>query len=74
MTYFLGAKRVHKITTGKSFDELLQHDDKMRIWARSENSEKWKIYEWVTKHNANVNDNIYACVAPHDAYTCNHIH
>ena len=42
MTYFLGAKRVHKITTGKSYDELLQHDNKMRIWARSENSEKWK--------------------------------
>ena len=39
MTYFLGAKRVHKITTGKSYDELLQHDNKMRIWARSENSE-----------------------------------
>ena len=41
MTYFLGAKRVHKITTGKSYDELLQHDNKMRIWTRSENSEKW---------------------------------
>ena len=33
-----------------------------------------QIYEWVTKHNANANDNIYAFVAPHDAYTCNHIH
>ena len=89
MTYFLGAKRVHKITTGKSYDELLQHDKKMSIWARSENSESGKIYEWVTKrsanandniyacvtlHDTNVNDNIYACVAPHDAYTCNHIH
>ena len=31
MTYFLGAKRVHKITTGESYDELLQHDNKMRI-------------------------------------------
>ena len=87
MTYFLGAKRVQN--TGKSYDELLQHDNKMRIWAQSENSEVWKIYEWVTKHNANVNvniharvtlhytdvnDNIHDCVAPHDAYTCNHIH
>ena len=58
----------------------------MRIWARSENPEKWKIYEWVTKHNVNanddmyalhdtnVNDNICACVALHNAYSCNHIH
>ena len=27
----------------------------------------------MTKHNANANDNIYDCVAPHDAYTCNHL-
>ena len=89
MTSFRGAKRVHKIATGKSCDELLQHVNKMRIYARSENSDKWKIYEWVTKHNANANDNMYACVtlhytnvkdiihdcvAPHDAHTCNHIH
>ena len=68
---------------------MLQHDNKMRIWARSKNQEKWKIYEWVTKHNANANDDMYACVtlhdtnvndiihdcvAPHDAHTCNHIH
>ena len=61
----------------------------MRIWARSENPEKWKIYEWVTKHNSNANDDMYTCVthhdmnvndiihdcvAPHDAHTCNHIH
>ena len=31
MTYIFGAKRLHKIATGKSFDELLQHDNKMRI-------------------------------------------
>ena len=67
--------------------KLLQHDNKMRILTRSENSEKWKIYDLVTKHNANdniyasvelhdtdTNDNIYDCVAPHDAYTCNHFH
>ena len=61
----------------------------MRICSRSKNPEKWKIYEWVTKHNVNandymyacvtlhdtnVNDNIYVCVALHNAYTCNHIH
>ena len=40
ITYFLGAKRMHKITTGKSYDELLQHDKKMRIWTRSENFRK----------------------------------
>ena len=53
------------------------------------NPEKWKIYEWVTTHNANANDDMYTCVtlhdtnvndiihdcvAPHDAHTCNHIH
>ena len=85
MTCFRGAKRVHKMATGKIDDELLQHD-KMRIWTRSE---KWKSYGLVTLHNANANDNIYACVtlhdkdvndnihdcvAPHDAYTCNHFH
>ena len=89
MTYFLGAKRVHKMATGKSDDELLQLDNKMRIWTRSENSEKWKIYDLVTKHkvnandniyacvtlhDTNVNDNIYACVALHNAHTSNHIH
>ena len=61
----------------------------MRICSRSKNPEKWKIYEWVTKHNVNanddmyacvtlhdtnVNDNIYACVALDNAHTCNHIH
>ena len=62
-----------KITTGESGDEPLQHDNKMRIWARSENPEKWKIHEWVTKHNANANDNIFACVTLHDT-NVNDIH
>ena len=31
MTCFRGAKRVHKIATGKSYDELLQHDNKITI-------------------------------------------
>ena len=49
--------------TGKGYDELLQHDNKMRIWTRSG---KTKImYEWVTKHNANANDDMYACVTLH---------
>ena len=37
----------------------------MRIWARSKKPEKWKIYEWVTQHNANANDDIHACVTLH---------
>ena len=39
MTCFRGAKRVHKMATGKIDDELLQHD-KMRIWTRSEKFRK----------------------------------
>ena len=34
-TCFRGAKCVHKMATGKSDVELLQHDNKMRIWTRS---------------------------------------
>ena len=65
-------RNVCKITTGTSYDELLKHENKMRIWTRSG---KTKImYEWVTKHNANVNDDIHACVALHNAHTHNHIH
>ena len=35
MTCFRGAKRVHKMATGKSDDELIQSDNKMRIGTRS---------------------------------------
>ena len=35
MTCFRGAKRVHIMATRKSDDELLQHDNKLRIWTRS---------------------------------------
>ena len=35
MTSFRGAKRVHQRATGKSYDELLQHDNKLRISTRS---------------------------------------
>ena len=31
MTNFLGAKRVHKIATGKSDDELIQYDNKLEL-------------------------------------------
>ena len=56
------------MATGKSFAELLQHDN-------NENLEtKWKIYKWVTQHDTDANDNIHACVAPHDAHSTEHIH
>ena len=56
-------QNVCEITKSKSYAELLQHDNKMRIFGHEvKNPEKWKIYEWVTKHNANANDDIYACV------------
>ena len=32
------------------------------------------MYAEMTLDDTNVNDNIHACVAPHDAYTCNHFH
>ena len=68
MTYFFGAKRVQN----NSYDELLQHDNKMRIWTRSG---KTKImFEWVTKHNANANDDMYACVTLHDTNVNDDIH
>ena len=57
---FPRCKNVCKITTGKSFDELLQHDNKMRIWTRSGKNKI--MFEWVTKHNSNANDDMYACV------------
>ena len=40
---FRGAKCVQKMATGKSDDELLQHDNKMRIWTRSEKFRKVKF-------------------------------
>ena len=32
---FSRCKSAHKMATGKSDDELIQHDNKMRIWTRS---------------------------------------
>ena len=40
MTCFRGAKSVHKMATRKSDDELPQHDNKLRIWTRSEKFRK----------------------------------
>ena len=37
MTCFRGEKSVHKMATGKSDDELIQFDNKMRIRTRSGN-------------------------------------
>ena len=49
MTCFRGVKSVHKMATGKSEDELIQHDNKLRIWTRSGKFRKWKIqnYLWL---------------------------
>ena len=58
-------------------------------WKIQKSGKSRMVYDLVTKHNANANDNIHACVtlhytdvndnihdcvAPHDAYTCNHFH
>ena len=85
VTSFSRCKSVHKMATGKSDDELIQLDNKMRIW-----DTKWKIqkksgksriaYGLVTKHDADANDNIHACVTVHDAdvndniYNCVALH
>ena len=80
-------KSVHKMNTGKSDDELIQHDYKMRIGTRSGKSRivcglvtmhdadaNDNINDCVTLHDADVNDNISDCVALHDAYTTDHFH
>ena len=69
---------MHKMATGKSDDELIQHDNKMRIGTRSGKITKVEnpafVYGRVTKHDADANDNIYDCVALHDANTNDHFH
>ena len=79
MTCFRGVKRVHKMATGKKDDELLQLDNKMRIWTRSGKFRKVEKkpelpMALVTKHNANANDNIHACVALNDTDTNDNIY
>ena len=39
---FPRCKSVHKMSTGESDDELIQLDDKMRLWTRSEKIRKVK--------------------------------
>ena len=50
--------------------ELIQHDKKMKIGTRSGKSRTF--YGLVTKHDADANDNIHACVTLHDANTNDH--
>ena len=61
-----------KNTEGKSYDGLLQHDNKMRIWTRSGKNKI--MYEWVTKHNMNANDEMFVCVTLHDTNVNDIIH
>ena len=66
------------MATGKSDDELIQLDNKMRIWTQSgqfrkvENPES--VYSLVTKHDADAMDNISDCVTLHDADVNDNIH
>ena len=59
------------MATGKSDDELIQLDNKMRIWTRSGKFRKGGksriVYGLVTQHDADANDNINDCVTLHDA-------
>ena len=74
---FARCKSVHKMATGKNDDELIRHDNKMRIGTRSGIQKSGKssiVYGLLTKHDADVNDNINDCVALHDAYTNDHFH
>ena len=43
---FPRCKSVHKMAPGKSDDELLQHDNKLRIWTRSGKFRKVENPEW----------------------------
>ena len=77
MTCFSQCKSVHKMATGKSDDELIQLDNKMRNWTRSGQFRSGKsriVYGLVTKDDADVNDNIHDCVTLHDADVNDNIH
>ena len=65
-------KSVHRMATRKSDNELIQLDDKMRIWTRSGKSKL--VHGLVTKHDADANDNSNDCVTLHDADVNDHIH
>ena len=65
------------MATVKSDDELIQLDNKMRIWTRSGKFRSGKsriVCGLVTKRDADVNDNIHDCVAVHDANTTDHFY
>ena len=85
MTCLRGAKVCTKWLQGKVMMNCYSMIARLEFGHEVENSGKWKICGLVTKHNANANDNMYACVelhdtdtndniyycvAPHDAYTC----
>ena len=61
------------MATGKSDDELIQLDNKMKIGTRSG---KFRTGHdcVVTLHDANTNDDIHDCVTLHDADTNDDIH
>ena len=63
------------MSTGKSDDELIQSDNKMRIGTRSGKFMIVIEHDFlVTKHDTDSNDNIYDCVVLHDANTNDHFH
>ena len=89
MTCFRGATVCTKWLQGEVMMNCYSKTTRWEFGHEVKNSEKWNIYERVTKHNANANDNIHACVtlhytdvndnindcvAPHDAYTIDHFH
>ena len=78
MTCFRGPKVCTKWLQGKSDDELIKHDNKMKIWTRSGKFRKVEktriVHGLVTKQDTDVNDNIDDCVALHDAYTTDNFH
>ena len=59
------------MATGKSDDELIQLDNKMRIsdtkWKIQKSGKSRIVYGLVTKHDADANDDINDCVTLHDA-------
>ena len=67
---------MQKIATGKSDDQLIQPDNKLKLgtscnWDQVEIGTKSGGHDCVvTLHNADTNDDIHDCVVTlHDAYT-----
>ena len=74
MTYFLGVKSVQKCLQVKVMMNCYSMTTRCEFGHEVANSQKLKIYECVTKHNANANDNINHCVELHDTDTNEDIH